>query len=243
MIATSINNEYVLRMAGVALVIAGMGAWFAYDGAAGYPKKNAAHARFAEKARALEKAPTAAEWLRKDDGEVSHIERFARDEANAKLPSSILAAVKDTQARIEQIHQKEPDTKKASDEAKRLEEGLAQKILEPPYGAGDLHTQFGFAAAAFLFAVSLVGFLAWRASIRFTADDTGVTRGGERFDWADLSAVDWAQWRHKHIARLSFGGRVLKLDGWFYARVDDIVALMLEKRKDFTMPDEPAKKE
>jgi len=245
MIATSINNEYRLRMAGVALVIAAMGAWFVYDGAVGYPAKNKDHERLAEKLRELREAgglPTAAEWLKENTNGVSRVDALA-NETGAKVPSSAMNAIKDTRAKIEQIHQKEPDAAKAAKMAGDMEAALAEKMLKPPYSKGDLTEQFGFAAFAFLFAAFLLGILARRALTRITADETGITRNNERFNYADLTFADWSKWHEKHIVRRSFGDRALTLDGWFYNGVDDIVALLLAARKDFTMPEPPAAKE
>ena len=244
MIATSINNEYRLRMAVVAVVIAAMGAWFVYDGAIGYPQKNKAHEVFAAKLGALEKVPTAAEWLADKDGDgVPFVERFARDEAGMKPSSSIMNAIKDTRARVEQIHQKEPDKAVAAQRAAEQEEALAKKMRDAPYNHTDIQTQFGFAIFAFAFAGLLLGVLAKRAATRIIAGDDAITRNGERFAYADLTAIDWGQWHAKHIVRMSFGNRALKLDGWHHARVDDIVALALKKRTDFKMPGKPASKE
>jgi len=246
MIATSINKEYCLRMAGVALVIAAMGGWFVYDGAVGYPGKNRAHERLAEKLRELREAgtfPKAAEWLKEGTNGVVFAEQFALDEAGVKLHSSTLNTVKDTQARIGQIFQREPDNAKAAQQAGVLEAALAESMARQPYSQAELNTQFGFAVFAFLFAALLLGVLARRASTRITADGAGISRNNERFEYAELTSIDWAQWHNKHIARLSFGSRSLKLDGWHHTRVDDIVALVLENRKDFTMPEKPAAKE
>jgi len=246
MITTSINKEYALRMAGVALVIAAMGGWFVYDGAVGYPNKNTAHEQFAEKLRELKAEgtlPVAAEWLKEETNGVLRIEQFAREMPGVKISSSMMNVIRDTQSRIELVHQKEPDKVKAAQQAGVLEAMLAEKMLEPPYNQTELNTQFGFAVFAFVFAALLIGVLARRMLTRITADETGVILNGEPFAFADLTSVDWARWHDKHIVRMSFGDRSLKLDGWFHTRVDDIVALLLEKRKDFTMPEKPAAKE
>jgi len=246
MISTSINNEYALRMAGVALVIAAMGGWFVYDGAVGYPNKNKDHERFAEKLlelQAAEALPKAVEWLKEDTNGVVRVEQFARDEAGVKISSSKMNAIKDTQARIELVHQKEANKEVAAKQAGDLESELVKTLLKPPYSQWELHEQFAFAGFAFLFAAFLLGILAKRALTRITADDTGIRKNNELFAYADLTSVDWAKWHYKHIVRLAFGDRALKLDGWHHTRVDDIVALLLEKRKDLTMPEKPAAKE
>ena len=245
MIITSIHNEYRLRMAGVAMVIAAMGAWFAYDGAVGYPAKNREHARFAEKLRELKEAgnlPKAAEWLKENSDGVPYVEEFARKEGILLL-NRVKEAIRDEVAKIDGAHAKGLDKSQVDESVARHEEALFAKMLDPPYTPVDLHTQFGFAALAFVFAAILLGVLAKRELTRVAADDAGVLRNGKRFAYSDLTDINWGQWHHKHIARLVFGNKAVTLDGWHRRGVDDIVALVLEHRKDFTMPEKPAKKE
>jgi len=255
MIKTTINNEYRLRMAGVAVVIAAMGAWFVYDGAIGYPQKNEAHTVFAAALRALQEEgepPKAAEWLKENDDGEPYIEQFAR-EAGVKLASAKIDYVKSTQAKVEAVFNKEPDKEKAATKAGEIEEALTQKLMEPPYNETDLNTQFGFAVVFFLFAALLVGMVTMRARVKFTADDEGLGCNNHRFAYSELTNIGWEQWHDKHIVRFVFQKPendsidgptrlfVWKLDGWHYANVDDIVAKVLEHRKDFTMPEKPAK--
>jgi len=243
MIKTTINSEYRFRMAGVAVVIAAMGAWFVYDGAIGYPKKNEAHAIFAAALQALQQEgepPKAAEWLKENDDGEPYIEQFARG-AGVKLASSKIEYVKSTQAKVEAVFNKEPDKEKAAAKAGEIEAALTAKLMSPLYNETDLNTQFGFAVVFFLFAGLLIGMVAARARVTFTADDEGLGRNNERFAYAELTSIDWAQWHDKHIARFAFGATGWTLDGWHYANVDDIVAKVLEHRKDFTMPEKPAK--
>jgi len=245
MIKTTINNEYRLRMTGVALVIAAMGAWFVYDGAIGYPNKNKEHAVFVEKLLELREQmegelPKAAEWLKENGAGERYIEQFAR-EAGVKLPSIKIEDIKSIQSKIESVHNTEPDTKKAAVEAARHENVLADKLAQAPYDDTALMTQFGFALVFFAFAGLLIGMVVARARVKFTADDDSLARNNERFAYSELTGIDWKEWHDKHIVRFVFGDHKWTLDGWHYAHVDDIVTQVLAKRKDFTMPEKPAK--
>jgi len=245
MIKTTVNNEYRLRMTGVALVIAAMGAWFVYDGAIGYPNKNKEHTVFVEKLQELREQmegelPKAAEWLKENDAGERYIEQFAR-EAGVKLPSLKIEDIKSTQAKVEGVHNTEPDARKAAAEAARHENTLVEKLMQLPYDDTALMTQFAFAVIFFAFAVLLVGMVVARARVKFTADDEGLARNNQRFAYSELTDIDWKEWHDKHIVRFVFGGSKWTLDGWHYANVDDIVAQVLAKRKDLTMPEKPAK--
>ena len=246
MITTSINSEYRFRMAVVAAVIAAMGGWFVYDGAIGYPNKNRESRKFAEKVYALKEAgefPSPKAWLKDEAGDgVTRIEAWARSN-DVKVANSVMTAIKDADARIDKIYQTEADKKAALEKVAKHEEQMYETMIKTPYSKTELKTQFGCAGFCFFFALFLIGVLARRSFTRFTADDEGIARNRERFAWKDLTEIDWADWHTKHIVRMLFGERLWTLDGWFYARVDDIVALALEKRKDFTMPEKPAEKE
>ena len=249
MITTSINREYRQRWLAVALVITAMGAWFVYDGAIGYPKKNEKHAGFVaalealekEKAEAGEAMPAAKDWLKEDDdGGGRYIDRFARA-AGVELSTSQVEEIKGTRDRVADTHRMEPDTKKAAEIIAVYEKNLLVNLKKPPYDKASINTQFGFAVFAFLFAAILVGLVAKRMRVTFTADERGLSRNNERFAYADLTGIDWAKWHEKGIARLNFNGTVWTLDAWYHAGIDEIIALILEKRRDFTMPEKPAK--
>ena len=250
MITTTVNLEYALRMAGVALLIAAMGVWFTYDGAIGYPRKNEEHLVFVEKLRELQAGleaenkalPTAAEWLKENDDGVPAITQFA-NQAGVELRSLYMDNIKDTDAKIQRIHARSVDKEEAAQRVAELEASMLGKLTAQPFDQTSLNTQFGFAVFGYLFAgfLLLMVFIRWRA--RPGADDGGIVSRGRRYAYSELTGMDWKQWHDKQIVRLAFGNRVLTLDGWFHTRVDEIVALVLEKRKDFTMPERPAKEE
>ncbi len=238
---TTINGEYRLRLAGVALVIAAMGAWFAYDGAIGYPQKNAQHAVFVQKLEALgEKTPTPAEWLKENDEGVRYIDEFAQA-AGVKLASSKVEEIKSTQMKIEQAQKSEASKQEIAAQIAQLEQYVENKLKAEPYEETAIQTQFGFAVFAFLFAGFLVALLVVRSRTVFAADDECVMKNNEHFAYSELTGIDWSKWHEKQIVRLNFGNRSLTLDGWHYAHVDELVAQVLAKRPDFTMPEKPAK--
>ena len=248
MITTKVNKDYRLSRLGVAFLITAMGAYFVYDGFIGYPQKNEKHAGFVAKLEALEKAksdageamPASKDWMKPDDNGERYIERFAR-EAGVTMSTKQIEEIKGTEERARQIHQSEPDAKKAAAAIAMLEKSLLEKLKEPPYTQTELSTQIFFAALFFLFAAYLAGQVAMRRRVVFAADAEGLSRNGERLAWTEFSSADFARWHEKGIVHLNFKGRAWTLDAWHYSGVDEIVTLMMEKRKDFTMPEKPAK--
>ena len=248
MITTSINRQFRLQYLGVALLISAMGAYFVYDGAVGYPRKNEKHAGFVAALEALEKTkaeaeepmPSAKDWMKPDDNGERHIDRFARD-AGVKMTTKQIAEIRGVEERVGDVLKAEPDAKKAAAAIAVLEMNLLEKLKEPPYSQTDLTTQFWFAVIFFLFAAGVAGLVALKARVKFAADAEGLSRNSERVAWTEFSSADLARWHEKGIARLNFKGRAWLLDEWHYSGVKEIVGLMLEKRGDFTMPEKPAK--
>lgn len=237
MITTSINREYLLRMAGVSLIIAAMGAWFVYDGAVKYPRQNVEYKSFVEALEARPEVRTAQALMEEDDAGVTAVERISR-EAGLELPSKKLELVKGTKEAVDKILETDGDPKAKEAQVRKHEGELQKKLRELPYGESDIRSQFICAGLAFAFALYLGGVLLRRMRTRYTADDGGIGAGSRRHAYADISRVDWSRWATKDIAKIIFkDNSVLTLDAWHYNGVKEIVGIILGKRSDLNPPD------
>ena len=94
--------------------------------------------------------------------------------------------------------------------------GASEEGLER-FKTQKIHTQYGFAALAFL-ASAVVGLrLLKSARLRVEWDDDGFSVGGKRFAFSDVKGVDERKWEKKGISRVDLGGgRRLVLDAWHH---------------------------
>ncbi len=219
MIQTSLNKEYVLRLTGVALLLAAAGGWFLFDGAITYPQTNASTAPVCE---ALAKSgKTARELLATDKGEVSLFAQAFLD-AKVDVPS----------VKFDEIKSVITAGSPAADDVDYVKYTLAR----PVYADTDIRAQFTSALIAFAFAALLEIILLKRARTTYTLTEEAlaVKTGpiSKTYPLHALKALDDAQWESKNIIRATFDDTTLTLDAWHYQGVAEMRDLLKAKLPD-----------
>lgn len=201
---TSINKEYALRFLGVALLFAGFAGWFLYDGAIGYPERNAAVAPVAEALAARDLTP--ADWVntaKTGTAPLTEAFRKAGLEPPAKIADTFTSWVR------------------AEDPRAHRTEEARQTLLRPVYGEEDIRAQFVSAVVALLAALGLLALVALRFLTRHTLDDAALTvstpLGTRRYPLTSLERVDDTQWEKRGILKATFAEGTVTLDVWHHA--------------------------
>ena len=220
-----LNREYALRMAGVGALMVGMCVWSVYDGAAGWPKKNADLERV--RPVLLATNMTAEAWIAREEGGVSLLDEAFR-KTGAATPAKLVKKLGEMRL---------PKTSENMAELrKRQAKGVRELFEGTVYSAHDLRGQFIQAAVTLalgLWAFALVGVKARR---HYVADDTGLHGsgvGGAPIAYRDLAAIEWSKWDEKGIVTLTLkSGHKLRLDGWHFAGMTGIVDEISRRRPD-----------
>ena len=206
---STLNREYALRFLGVALLFIAFAGWFLYDGAVGYPEKNAA---VEPVAKALAAQPlTGADWVN-----VAKTGRpplaVAFEKAGLETPS----VYSDTFTSW---------VRAGDPRANSIEE--ARKVLSRPvYSDEDIRSQYISAAVGLLAALGLMAlvFVRWMTRYELSADTLTVysPNGAKTYPLSTLKDVDRAQWK-RGIAKLHFEGGNVTLDAWHHAGIKAMV--------------------
>lgn len=220
MATAKLNGEYATRMCLVGALMAGMAAWFLYDGAIGYPKANEALATvrpalLADCARGI----TPEEMLEpgEGDGGGSLLKtRFA--EAGLTVPRML-------HQNLSEITY--PEGNDAGSRGKRTE--LAARMISEELFPRDKRAgQFAMAGVMTLFAILAFAAVIRKRGVEFTADGDGLGGNGigpAPVAWSDISSVDWSRWDSKGIVTVkTSNGRRISLDGWHFKGIRGIAA-------------------
>lgn len=208
-----------MRMCLVGALMAGLSAWFIYDGAIGYPNANAALAAvrpalLADCGRGL----TPEEFLEPSDAAGGTLLRKRFAEAGLALPRMLHQNLSE----ITNPEGNDPEARaRRSEQAARLFSG---ELFPRDKRMG----QFAMAAVMALFAILAFAAVLAKRGVEFTADDSGLGGNGvgpSPLPWEDVSSVDWSRWKSKGIVTVkASGGRRVVLDGWHFKGVREIAA-------------------
>jgi hypothetical protein len=219
-----LNKEYAWRLLGVGLVMALLSGWSVYDGLVGWPRLNARVE--AVRPALLATNLTAEAWLLGEMPAQRPLHQvFA---ARGWLPPRKLVR-KMGELRLP----RRPEDAGPALTSQR--ESVRRLLKEPLYSAEDLRAQFIQAGITLLLALAAVGTVVWKQGRRYVADEAGL-RGsgfGGSHDWSELVSVDWSRWDEKGIVVLTFASGVsVRCDGWHYAGMPGIVAVIETQRSD-----------
>ena len=219
MVEAKINREYLLRMAGVTLLMLGICLWSLYDGFVAWPEKNRDFAMV--RPSLLSTNLTAKSWLEKsgEDGATPLDLYFAAQ--SLKTPSKLVKKIDEAKMALNT-----PDNMVV--QYRERERDSLKKIFEGNiYDKHALQGQFVMAGITALVALALLFSFTGKISRRFAADESGLNGsgfGGKTINYADIESIDWKQWDKKGIVKLSVkGGAVYTLDGWHFAGITEIV--------------------
>jgi len=216
-LTTSVNREYALRLAGVALLFAALTGWFLYDGAIGYPKENAAVAPIA--AELAQANLPAADWMNGAKTGVAPLtEAFER--RGLRVPGRISETFSSWLS--------------ASDPLATNPEAAAAVLTAPVHSEDDIRAQYISAVLGVLASLGLLGLLAFRLATRFelTEETLTVRVCGYSREWtlSELAAIDQSQWEKRGILKLRFPQGSVTLDAWHYAGIRPIVERLLARK-------------
>jgi hypothetical protein len=216
MAEAKLNWEYALRLSGVGALMVGMCLWSLYDGLAAWPKKN----RDLERARPVLLATnlTAEAWIAREEGGLSPFESVFR-EVGAGAPAKLIKKL--GEMRLAKASENRAEAREA--QGKRVR-ALFENAVYSPH---DLQTQFVQAAVTLALGLLAFASVGAKARRRYVADATGLYGSGfgkERYDYGEITAIEWSKWEEKGILTLKLkSGRTIRLDGWHFAGMPGIV--------------------
>lgn len=225
MAEAKLNREYALRISGVGVLLVGMCLWSLYDGIVAWPRQNAVMEQVRPVLLATNLTAEAwneyAETVRSPLREAFHAKGLAAPSklikklSELELPKSDSANVRLREAQAKQI--------------RKLFEG-------PVYSEHDLSSQFVQAAVTLALGVLAMVSLARKRGKRFIAGEralSGSGFNGAAIAYGDIARIDWSKWDDKGIVTLTLAsGQRVKLDGWHFAGMTDVVAEIQKRRPD-----------
>lgn len=215
---------FLLRAAAMLVMFAGFAAYFAYDGAVGYRKKN--HVYYLAKSfdeaikqfnkKSGENTLTAEEW-----------KTFAAAQ-EVKFPEDAYLLPKDLKRPMpwpeilhdyDKIKQRPQWTLIWQDYS--AQHGYNSKPPEEPYTKREIDEQWICSAVCVILAVVAAFFLIRTIRRRISADEEGVTsQDGKRVPYTDIKVLDLRKWSNKGLAYASYEGASgkgrLRIDGLTY---------------------------
>lgn len=225
MATAKLNREYALRICGIGLVMLALSAWSVYDGAYGWPRQNEAMEAVREDfAAGCAKGMSPQDWLAELTAYPGSYPLKTTFEVRGYSPPKHfvqeLAAITEPRG--------DDQIAKAARAARALE--LFDKPLYPP---AKLKGQF--VQAAITLALAALAFLAVarKRGLAYSADDNGLSGSGfgdATIPWGEVESVDWSRWDEKGIFTISLrDGRRFTLDGWHFAPMRPLAAIVREK--------------
>ena len=213
---SSLNREYALRFLGVAVLFLALAGWFVYDGAVGYPAKNA-EAQPVYQALA-ERNLTAADWMNTAKTGTAPLVTAFRDVTGKPPPSKI------SDTFTSWIRAQDP-------RAHQLE-AAREAFAQPVYTADDIRAQWVSAVVAVLASLFLGLLTLCRAQTVYTMTDRTLTvrRWGSNrvYPLASLQQVDDREWTKRGIMRVRFASGTVTLDAWHHAGVRPMAERLAE---------------
>ena len=220
------NREYGWRLAGVGAMMVAMTLWALYDGLLAYPRQNSSYVAVCPELVALKL--TAGELIKPDGADGSLYEQcFMRH--GLRVPKDGLSKLKTLNEQVQA--QKVPVGESEAMRAQAVP--TTRALLERPLKSQhEINSQFVMAAVALLAAVAAFGLLYRRSRYRFSAADDGLHGFTARVIGYDMIArADWSRWQEKRIVVFVLAdGQRLKLDGWHYAGVEELVDVVLKHK-------------
>ena len=225
MATAKLNREYALRICGIGLVMLALSAWSVYDGAYGWPRQNEAMEAVREDfAAGCAKGMSPQDWLASDPASPGRYALKTLFEVRGCSPPKRfvqeLAAIT------------EPSGDDRETKAARAARAL-ELFDEPLYPPAKLKGQF--VQALVTFALALIAFVsvARKKGVVYSADDAGLSGSGfgdATIPWGEVESVDWSRWDEKGIFTISLrDGRRFTLDGWHFAPMRPLAAIVREK--------------
>ncbi len=206
-----LNKEYAKRFVGVALLLIAFAGWFLYDGAIGYPEKNAKVAPVAAVLANRNLSP--AEWMNAAKTGTAPLVAAFREAGFDQPPTKITDAFS-SMLSINDPAAQQPEVAKAI-------------LLRPLYSQDDILAQYVSASISLAFAALLIAIVLWRARLHYRLDEKCLSivlkNDSVHYPLERLYDVDDAQWHKRGILRVRFkDAPAVTLDAWHYANMRPI---------------------
>ncbi len=222
-IVLTLNRGYMLRWLGVGVFFVGIAALSIFDGMVKYPRQNVQFAELGEELS--DPGVTPADWLVKDDENVSRIDKLYQERFAQKAPSHLVSKLNDFKKNVEAAKKNARDVAASSFAVERHKEFCKHIVNMPLWSEQDILSQFIMAGILGVFALLLWVSVGCRALKKLSLTN-GKLMGftPEPIAREDVAAIDAARWEDKGIVRLTTkSGATVVLDAWYYAGVREIV--------------------